>query len=399
VVTIAEEETSMFDALSRQPDDPLLALIGLFRADERTAKVDLGVGVYRDETGRTPIFRAVKEAEKRLVETQPTKAYVGPEGDPIFLERLWTLTAGEAGRGLATAALQTPGGSGALRLAADLLARMGSKGIWLGLPSWPNHASIFKAAGLEVVGYPFFDIPSQAVLFDRMMDALSGAAPGDAVLLHASCHNPTGASLTAEQWRAVSDLVVARGLLPLVDIAYQGYGRGLDEDAAGLRTLLSAVPEAIVAVSCSKSFGLYRERTGAIYAVCGNAEAALSVRTNLAALARTSYSMPPDHGAAIVGTILGDEALKADWMAEIDDMRLRITSIRERLAAGLARRWQVLTAIRQQEGMFSLLPLEEADVMKLRAEHAVYMPTSGRINIAGLKSAEVDGVIEKFLSL
>ena len=389
----------MFDALTRQPDDPLLALIGLFRADERAGKVDLGVGVYRDETGATPIFRAVKAAERRLVETQLTKAYVGPEGDPVFLERLWALTTGEAGRGRATAALQTPGGSGALRIAADLMAHMGVKGIWLGLPSWPNHASIFKAAGLEVVTYPFFDIPSQTVLFEQMMDALSGAAPGDAVLLHASCHNPTGAGLSAEQWRAVSDLVAARGLLPLVDIAYQGYGRGLDEDAAGLRTLLAAVPEALVAVSCSKSFGLYRERTGAIYAACGSAETALSVRSNLAALARTSYSMPPDHGAAIVATILGDEALKADWMAEIETMRLRIASIRERLATGLSGRWQVLTAIREQEGMFSLLPLEEADVLKLRAEHAIYMPTSGRINIAGLKSAEVDAVIEKFRSL
>ncbi|WP_421579316.1 amino acid aminotransferase [Shinella sp. M31] len=389
----------MFDALTRQPDDPLLALIGLFRADTRAGKVDLGVGVYRDETGATPIFRAVKEAEKRLVETQPTKAYVGPEGDPVFLDRLWELTTADAGRGRATAGLQTPGGSGALRLAADLLARMGTKGIWLGLPSWPNHASIFKSAGLEVITYPFFDIPAQSVQFDRMMEALGGAAPGDAVLLHASCHNPTGANLTDEQWRTVSALIAEKGLLPLVDIAYQGYGRGLDEDAAGLRTLLTAVPEALVAVSCSKSFGLYRERTGAIYAVCNNAETALSVRSNLAALARTSYSMPPDHGAAIVSMILGDAALKADWMAEIEAMRQRVTAIRERLAAGLAGRWQVLTAIREQEGMFSLLPLEEEQVLKLRAEHAVYMPTSGRINIAGLKTAEVDDVIAKFLSL
>jgi aromatic-amino-acid transaminase len=390
---------AMFDALTRQPDDPLLALIGLFRADERAGKVDLGVGVYRDETGATPIFRAVKEAERRLVENQPTKAYVGPEGDPVFLERLWALTTGEAGRGRAIAGLQTPGGSGALRLAADLMVRMGTKGIWLGLPSWPNHASTFKAAGLEVITYPFFDIPAQSVLFERMLETLSGAAPGDAVLLHASCHNPTGANLSAEQWRVVSDLIAKRGLLPLVDIAYQGYGRGLEEDAAGLRTLLAAVPEALVAVSCSKSFGLYRERTGAIYAACSSAETALAVRTNLAGLARTSYSMPPDHGAAIVSAILGDEALKADWMAELETMRQRIVSIRERLAAGLSARWQVLTAISEQEGMFSLLPLEEADVLKLRADQAIYMPTSGRINIAGLKSAEVDAVIEKFLSL
>jgi len=389
----------MFDALAPQPDDPLLALIGLYRADARPGKVDLGVGVYRDETGATPIFRAVKEAERRLVETQPTKAYVGPEGDPVFLERLWDLTAGEARRGRAVAGLQTPGGSGALRIGGDLLVRLGVKRIWLGMPTWPNHASIFQAAGLEIATYPFFDIPSQSVLFERMVEALSGAAPGDAVLLHASCHNPTGANLSAEQWRAVTDLIAARGLMPLVDIAYQGYGRGLDEDAAGLRMLLAAVPEMLVAVSCSKSFGLYRERTGAIYAACGNADAVPALRSNLAALARVNYSMPPDHGSAIVSTILGDAALKADWMAEIEAMRLRITAIRERLAAGLSRRWQVATAIREQEGMFSLLPLEAADVLKLRAEQAIYMPTSGRINIAGLKTAEVDAVIEKFLSL
>lgn len=389
----------MFDALAPQPDDPLLALIGLYRADARPGKVDLGVGVYRDETGATPIFRAVKEAERRLVETQPTKAYVGPEGDPVFLERLWDLTAGEAGRGRAVAGLQTPGGSGALRIGGDLLVRLGVKRIWLGMPTWPNHASIFQAAGLEIATYPFFDIPSQSVLFERMVEALSGAAPGDAVLLHASCHNPTGANLSADQWRAVTDLIAARGLMPLVDIAYQGYGRGLDEDAAGLRMLLAAVPEMLVAVSCSKSFGLYRERAGAIYAACGNANAVPALRSNLAALARVNYSMPPDHGSAIVSTILGDAALKADWMAEIESMRLRITAIRERLATGLSRRWQVATAIREQEGMFSLLPLEAADVLKLRAEQAIYMPTSGRINIAGLKTAEVDDVIEKFLSL
>ncbi|MBD9374143.1 aspartate/tyrosine/aromatic aminotransferase [Rhizobium sp. ARZ01] len=389
----------MFDTLARQPDDPLLALIGLYKADPRPGKVDLGVGVYRDEEGATPIFRAVKEAERRLLEGQITKSYVGPEGDPVFLERLWNLTTGPAGHDLATAAVQTPGGSGAVRLAADLMVRLGIKKIWLGLPTWPNHAAIFKAAGLEVISYPFFDVPSQTVLFDSMMEALQGAKAGDAVLLHASCHNPTGGVLSPEQWAAVSALIAARGLLPLVDSAYQGFGRGLEADSEGLRTLLAAVPEALVAVSCSKNFGLYRERTGAIFAVASSKASADSVRTNLAGLARTSYSMPPDHGAAIVSTILGDAALTADWMAELETMRSRVASIRERLAAGLARRWQVMTAIAGQEGMFSLLPLKEADVMRLRAEHAIYMPGSGRINIAGLKSAEVDSVVEKFLSL
>lgn len=389
----------MFDTLTRQPDDPLLALIGLYKADPRSEKVDLGVGVYRDEQGATPVFGAVKEAERRLLENQSTKTYVGPEGDPVYLERLWELTVGPDGRNRATAAVQTPGGSGAVRLAADLMVRLGTKKLWLGVPSWPNHVAIFKAAGLEVVTYPFFDVPSQAVLFDAMMTALKGAQAGDALLLHASCHNPTGGVLSPEQWSAVSALIAERGLLPLVDSAYQGFGKGLDQDSAGLRTLLAAVPEALVAVSCSKNFGLYRERTGAIYAVASSPEAALSVRTNLAGLARTSYSMPPDHGAAVVSTILGDAALTADWMAELETMRNRVATIRRQLAAGLSRRWQVLTAIAEQEGMFSLLPLEEADVMRLRAEHAIYMPGSGRINIAGLKSAEVEAVVGKFLSL
>lgn len=389
----------MFDKLTRQPDDPLLALIGLYRADARTGKVDLGVGVYRDEQGATPIFRAVKAAERRLLENQATKSYVGPEGDPVFVERLWELTAGAAGRERPTAGVQTPGGSGAVRLAADLLVHMGVKRIWLGVPTWPNHPAIFKAAGLAIATHPYFDVPSQAILFEQMTDALAGAEAGDAVLLHASCHNPSGGVLSAEQWTAISALIAERGLIPLVDSAYQGFGKGLDADSAGLRTLLAAVPEALVAVSCSKNFGLYRERTGAVYAVASSTDAAQTARTNFASIARANYSMPPDHGAAIVSEILGDEALKADWMAELETMRRRVASIRTKLAAGLSRRWQVLTAMAEQEGMFSLLPFEEADVLRLRHDHGIYMPGSARINIAGLKSAEVDAVVEKFLSL
>ncbi|AWI59744.1 tyrosine aminotransferase [Sinorhizobium fredii] len=389
----------MFDALARQPDDPLLALIGLFRKDERPGKVDLGVGVYRDETGRTPIFRAVKEAEKRLLETQETKAYVGPEGDLVFLDHLWRLVGGDTVERSHVAGVQTPGGSGALRLAADLIYRMGGRKIWLGLPSWPNHAPIFRAAGLEIATYDFFDIPSQSVILDNVVSALEGAPPGDAVLLHASCHNPTGGVLTEPQWMEIAALVAERGLLPLVDLAYQGFGRGLDQDVAGLRHLLTVVPEALVAVSCSKSFGLYRERTGAIFGVTPSASSADTVRSNLAGLARTSYSMPPDHGAAVVRTILADPELARDWAEELEGMRLRMTGIRRALADGLRSRWQSLGAIADQEGMFSMLPLTEAEVMRLRTEHGLYMPGSGRINIAGLKTAEVADVIQKFTSL
>ncbi|WP_331372979.1 tyrosine aminotransferase [Sinorhizobium chiapasense] len=389
----------MFDALARQPDDPLLALIGLYRKDERPGKVDLGVGVYRDETGHTPIFRAVKAAETRLLKTQDTKAYVGPEGDHVFLDHLWTLVGGDTVERSHIASVQTPGGSGALRLAADLIHRVGGRRIWLGLPSWPNHAAIFKAAGLETASYDFFDIPSQAVLFDNVIGALEGAAAGDAVLLHASCHNPTGGALTEAQWLEIAALVAERGLLPLVDLAYQGFGRGLNEDVAGLRHLIGVVPEALVAVSCSKSFGLYRERTGAIYALTASSTSADTVRSNLAGLARTSYSMPPDHGAAVVRTILADKDLAREWAEELEAMRLRMTGIRRALAEGLRTRWQALGAIADQEGMFSMLPLSEAEVLRLRSEHGIYMPTSGRINIAGLKTAEVAGVVRNFTSL
>ncbi len=388
----------MFNMLARQPDDPLLALIGLFRKDERPGKIDLGVGVYRDETGATPIFRAVKAAEKALLETQQTKSYIGPEGDAAYLDLLWSLTGGRVS-GRAVAGVQTPGGSGALRLAADLLHGMGVERILLGLPSWPNHASIFKAAGLEIVSYPFFDVPSQTVLFERMVEALEGASAGDAVLLHASCHNPSGGVLTSLQWQEIAAIIERRGLLPLVDLAYQGFGRGLEEDVAGLRTLLAAVPEALVAISSSKSFGLYRERTGAIFAVAATQALADTVRSNLAALARISYSMPPDHGAAVVRGILESEALKADWIRELDGMRGRIQTIRRALAAGLQDRWPSLAAMADQEGMFSLLPLSEEEVLRLRADHGIYMPTSGRINIAGLKTSDVDAVVSKFIAL
>ncbi|MCA1438758.1 aspartate/tyrosine/aromatic aminotransferase [Ensifer sp. IC4062] len=389
----------MFDALARQPDDPLLALIGLYRNDERPGKVDLGVGVYRDETGHTPIFRAVKAAEKRLLEAQDTKAYVGPEGDYVFLDHLWTLVGGDTVERSRIASVQTPGGSGALRLAADLIHRVGGRRIWLGLPSWPNHAAIFKAAGLETATYGFFDIQSQAVLFDNVVSALEGAAAGDAVLLHASCHNPTGGALSEAQWLEIAALAAERGLLPLVDLAYQGFGRGLKEDVAGLRHLIGVVPEALVAVSCSKSFGLYRERTGAIYALTASPNSTDAVRSNLAGLARTSYSMPPDHGAAVVRTILSDEDLARDWAEELEAMRLRMTGIRRALAEGLRARWQALGAIAAQEGMFSMLPLSEAEVLRLRSDHGIYMPTSGRINIAGLKTAEIAGVVRNFTNL
>lgn len=388
----------MFESLTRQDDDPLLALIGLFRADGRPDKVDLGVGVYRAEDGSTPIFRAVKAAERTIWHAEETKAYVGPAGDLGFLSGVWELVCGAGNVSRPVAALQTVGGSGALRVAADLVRRSGRGRVWVGTPTWSNHAPIFEAAEVRVETYPFFHTPSQTVHLDAMIAALSRAAPGDVALLQACCHNPTGVSLSGETWERIGRVLEERGVVPLVDVAYLGLGRGPEEDVDGLRRLLARVPEALIVVSASKSFGLYRERVGAIYAVAASAAAADTVRSNLLRLARGNYSMPPAHGAAIVRTILADAALRADWASELATMRRRISGLREALAARLAQRWPALAAMADQEGMFSLLPLAEAGILRLRAEYGVYMPTSGRINVAGLRTADAEraarGIVE-----
>lgn len=363
----------MFDALQPQPADPLLALIGQYAADTSADKVDAGIGVYRDETGRTPIFAAVKTAEALLVERQTSKAYLGPEGDLAYVDRMAELVfAGQVAQ--AIAGLQTPGGTGALRLAADLLVLGGVRRIHVGMPTWPNHAAIFAAAGLEVVPHPFFDVATQTILFETTIAALEAAAPGDAVLLHASCHNPTGAALTDENWRQLGETIARRRLHPLVDFAYLGFAAGVLADGAGLRRLLAHVPEALVAVSSSKAFGLYRERTGALYAVTPDKARAEIARSNLMTIARTSYSMPPDHGAAVVRAILETPALRQDWERELVGMCARINRLRALLAAELSATHPALAAVATQTGMFSTQPLTRAAVERLRHDHAIYMP-------------------------
>ncbi|MGY4238329.1 aromatic-amino-acid transaminase [Bradyrhizobium sp. USDA 4449] len=313
----------MFKSLALQSPDPLLSLIGQFASDSRVDKVDLGVGVYRDPFGATPVFRAVKEAERQLCEEQLTKSYIGPEGNESYLRHLWSLISGEE-RSEPICGLQTPGGSGALRVAADVLRRSQCTTIYLGLPTWPNHASIFEAAGLQTITYPYFQVERQLVGFDQMMNVLSGAARGSAVLIHGCCHNPTGASLDSEQWKLLTDLLVNRELFPLVDLAYLGLGRGLLEDCAGIRLLLASVPEAFIAVSASKNFGLYRKRTGALYALALSRQQVDTVRSNLTSIARATYSMPPDHGGAVVAKILDNPDLRSSWERELDAMRTRL---------------------------------------------------------------------------
>lgn len=387
VRSIHAESASLFGALERQSPDALLGLIELYRRDPRCDKLDLGVGVYRDALGRTPIMRSIKEAERLLVAEQSTKTYLGPEGDARFVELLAPIVFGDT---LAASAsltgVQSPGGTGALRLAAELIAcGIGTPSVWIGAPTWPNHAPIFQAAGLSVRSHPFFDAKTGGVDFPAMMSALESALPGDVVLLHGCCHNPSGAEFTRGQWTELISLLVARDLVPLVDLAYQGLGQGLDEDAAATRAILSVAPEALVAYSCDKNFGLYRERVGALWVKAANDKVAAAVRDTMLVLARSLWSMPPDHGAATVRLILEDAALSADWRSELAEMQGRMAQLRAALAMADSR----LEPLASQGGMFALLPLSHKAVLELRERHGIYMADSGRINIAGLRRETV----------
>ena len=394
---ILADEPKLLDRLEPQKTDSLLALIGLAKADTRPEKIDVGVGVYRDADGGTPILRAVKAAERILLETQQTKAYLGSQGDARYVELIKPIVFGEAGaRDERIVGVQTPGGCGALRLGADLIAKANPDArVFVGQPTWPNHGPLIGCAGIEMIDFPYYDKVTRQVLFDRMMDALKGARAGELVLLHGCCHNPTGADLTLDQWQELAELVAARGLIPFVDLAYQGLGNGLEPDAAGARLVVEAAEQALVAQSCDKNFGVYRERTGTLLVKAPSRASAEIVFGNLLSLARTMWSMPPDHGAAVVRTVLDDPELRADWNAELKEMCARIRSLRARLAAYDPR----LAYIDQQNGMFSMLPLSEQAVLELRESHGIYMANSGRFNVVGLSDANVDifaaAVVEK----
>jgi aromatic-amino-acid transaminase len=395
--TILRHDAKLFDRLEEQKTDSLLHLIQLFKADEREGKIDVGVGVYRDAAGGTPILRAVKSAERILWETQETKAYLGSQGDARFVELIKPIVFGEEGaRDDRIVGVQTPGGCGALRLGADLVVKANPEArIFVGQPTWPNHGPLIECAGVEMVSHPYYDRDTRTIVFDEMMEALKAAKAGDLLLLHGCCHNPAGADLSADQWQAVADFVVARGLIPFVDLAYQGLGNGLEADAAGTRLVVAAADQAIVAQSCDKNFGVYRERTGSLFVKGRSAAQADIVYGNLLQLARTMWSMPPDHGAAIARIVLDDPALRADWRAELDEMCARIRALRSRLAGYDER----LAYIEGQNGMFSMLPLTREQVLELRADKGIYMADSGRINIVGLSDGNVDAfaaaVVEK----
>ena len=368
-------------------DDSLLKLITLCNADPRPDKIDVGVGVFRDASGNTPILKVMKEAEQRLLDTQVTKAYLGSAGDKRFAELLRPVLLGEHAGDPRIAGAQTPGGCGALRLGFELIAIANPQArVFLGTPSWPNHAPIISAVGLEVVEYPYYERGQGAVRFEDMIAALRSGEPGDVALLHGCCHNPTGADLGEEQWREIRDAVVERGLIPLIDIAYQGFGRGLDEDAFGVRLMLSACEEVIVAQSCDKNFSCYRDRLGSMWVKTGSVDASTTAMGHAFQRAREMWSMPPDHPAACAHIILEDPELHARWLVELEAMRNRINSVRQTLAAADPR----LAFIGRQFGMFSMLPLSPDQVVKLRTDHAIYMAESGRFNVVGMSDAQID---------
>lgn len=381
----------MFAALKPQPADKILQLIGQFKADPRADKIDLGVGVYKDATGHTPIMRAVKAAEKQLWQAETTKTYTGLAGDPAFNAALAKLVLGDSVDEDRISAVATPGGTGAVRQAFELvkMAKPGAT-VWVSDPTWPNHLSILKHLGMPVRMYRYFDAKTRGVDFEGMMEDLGRAAKDDLILLHGCCHNPTGANLTLADWQAVADLLDKTGAVPMIDIAYQGFGDGLDADAAGVRLIAARVPELLIAASCSKNFGIYRERTGALIAVSDAAGREVT-QGNLAYLNRQNYSFPPDHGARLVTMILTDPALRRDWEAELEEVRLGMLKLREAMAAELRKatnsdRFDFIAAHR---GMFSRLGLSEAQVERLKHEAGIYIVGDSRINIAGLNDRTV----------
>ncbi|MXO75005.1 aminotransferase class I/II-fold pyridoxal phosphate-dependent enzyme [Altererythrobacter aerius] len=383
----------MLENLDPAAPDALLALIKLHAADPRSDKIDLGVGVYRTAQGDTPVFAAIKAAERRLVETQVSKSYLGPEGDMGFVHALMPHIFGtDPTMGGRIEGMQTPGGTGAVRLAAALAKAAGVTRVHMGTPSWPNHAQIL--ADLEVEPVPFEHARADGTAnVDAVLQAIRGAGPGEAVLLHGCCHNPTGIDYTPEQWDAIAAALADGAVLPIIDVAYQGLGHGMEADAVGLRTVLAAVPEALVAYSCDKNFGLYRDRVGAFYVMARDGGQLPAILSNAAALARANWSMPPDHGAAAVRLVLDDAELAAQWQDELGVMRARMRQVRDRLAEqGLAGTID-LTPLAAQNGLFSMLPLSREQIAMLRDDHAIYMAGSGRINVAGLTADNIERFI------
>ena len=383
-----------FDAIGRVPGDPILGLMEAYAQDPNPRKFDLGVGVYKDAQGLTSIPQAVKLAEARLVDRQTTKTYIGGHGEPAFGKLISELVLGADSKLISehrAGATQTPGGTGALRLSADFIAQcLPGRGIWLSNPTWPIHETIFAAANVKVSHYPYVGSDNRLDV-DAMLAVLNEVPKGDVVLLHACCHNPTGFDLSHDDWHRVLEVVRRRELLPLIDFAYQGFGDGLEQDAWSTRLFADALPEVLITSSCSKNFGLYSDRVGALIVCAANAEKLTDVRSQLANIARNLWSTPPDHGAAVVATILGDAKLKAQWSGEVEAMRARIAQLRSGLVEALAPHGlaEQFAHIGAQRGMFSYTGLSAEQVKQLREKHSVYMVSSGRANVAGIDATRL----------
>jgi len=390
----------MFQSLPRLPADPILGLMASYRADTNPKKIDLGIGVYKDANGNTPVMAAVKEAENRILNSQITKSYVGPTGDANYNETVAKLVFGEkinSTLGKRRLTVQSPGGCGGLRLAAEFIKKASPEAIiWVSDPTWANHVPLLGSAGLNIESYPYYDYLTHSIRFEEMMKCLGNVGQGNVVLLHGCCHNPCGADLDSGQWGQIKDLALKNGFTVFIDFAYQGLGDGLDEDAYGVRLLAEALPELIVVSSCSKNFGLYRERTGAISIVCDNESTASIVSTQIAASARANYSMPPDHGAAVVQLILNDSELKDTWNEELREMRNRINGLRAMLAdnlrkAGVERDFDF---IQREKGMFSFLGVDVPQVTSLVQNYSIYLVNSSRINVAGINDENIGYLVE-----
>ena len=390
----------MFEKLNAIPPDPILGLIAAYAADSNPKRIDLGIGVYRDEAGNTPMLDCVVEAEKILLKTQTTKTYLGPRGVVGFNQAIGELILGkdnEVFKQNRVRTVQTPGGTGALRVAADLIKVAGPETeLWASDPTWANHLALFPGAGVSMHSYPYFDAENSSLRFDDMIAALQKRGPGDVVLFHACCHNPCGVSPDPEQWQAIANIAGERGFTPMIDIAYMGFERGIEEDSLCIRLFAEQCPEVIFASSCSKNFAMYRERVGAISVIAGNAEKADAVESVIHNVTRKNYSMPPAHGPAVIDIILHSEELTAQWLVELAGMRNRINGLRKTLsdkiaAAGIERDFSF---IQRQSGMFSFMGLTVEQVHRLRDEFAIYTVNSSRVNVASFNEGNMDYFIE-----
>ncbi|PHQ66393.1 MAG: aromatic amino acid aminotransferase [Robiginitomaculum sp.] len=400
----------MFETLSVTPPDAIVGMIKLAAADTNPKKIDLGVGIYQDKVGATPVMRAVKEAETRLLAEETTKKYIGIHGNPAFNSLFSELMFGADSEAVTSGRLamaQAAGGSGALRIGAELIKLANpSATIWVSTPTWANHQPLIGSTGLPIKQYPYYNKETQRIDFDDMCTALrTNTKAGDAVLLHGCCHNPTGADLSEAQWQVIAGLMLEKNLLPFVDLAYAGLGDGLEQDSYGLRLLAGLFPELVLAASCSKNFGLYKERVGLVAALCATPDDAKLANGQIGLTMRRMISMPPDHGAALVAKILADPELTTDWKTELEDMRVRMTGLRVSLGeallvqGGINTNGQMAAAITAQKGMFSLLPVSPEQAEKLRSEHSVFLLNSGRINIAGARTETIDRLADCILAV